>query len=326
MPHNYDKPQKFLSRSYTNVLRGLCMIAIVWSHTANEFPDILEAYHMTTFLNIAMLSTGVFLFLSGYGLTLSINRSVIDNKYIVRHLKGLLLPYLVFWFLYILTGMALGNFPASNNMLTEFLSFKMPYVDSWFLRTILVLYIIYLLLAKLSKQHAGIAMTTICIFYISVLAYNEVPSYWWNTIMCFPCGILYAKVPRLQKKPTWQCLGILALTFAGVYLFFQTTIFGAILSPILFCIIFAQLSHWTSIPPKVPILTYIGINSIYMYLMEEIPIDYIKSEEAGFVIFVFGSIVITIAATYLGKSLENLITSIPIRKESEKTQNQHELS
>ncbi len=301
--------KEFLSRNYTNVLRGLCMIAIVWSHTANEFPDILETYHMTPLLNIGMLATGIFLFLSGYGLTLSIKRNCVDIKYVGRHIKKLLLPYLIFWLFYVLIGFLLGFPSHQSDMPADFLSLKMPNVDTWFLRTIFVLYLVYFLFAGFFKSHAGIATATICTLYVLLLAYNKVPPYWWNTIMCFPCGILYAGEQRLQRKLSALHILLIGLLFLSLFIFLPNTFFSAVLCPITFCIVCAQASHRLSVPAKVPILTYIGTNSLYMYLMEEIPIDYMNSSRVGYIVFVFGGIVITIALCYMGKMPENYLTS-----------------
>ena len=41
---------EFLNRNYTSFLRGLCMIAIVFAHTANEFPALLAQYHISGLL------------------------------------------------------------------------------------------------------------------------------------------------------------------------------------------------------------------------------------------------------------------------------------
>ncbi len=59
--HNIN-PYNFLSRNYTSLLRGLCMIAIVWSHTANEFTEILKEFMPAVFYQVACMRLGYFSF------------------------------------------------------------------------------------------------------------------------------------------------------------------------------------------------------------------------------------------------------------------------
>ncbi len=154
-------PYNFLSRNYTNLLRGLCMIAIVWSHTANEFTEILKEYHVSSLLSSGMYATGIFFFLSGYGLTLSIKRNRIDCDYIRIHIQKLLLPYLIFWLFYILCGLLCGYFPVQSNMCVDFISLKIPNADTGFFRTILALYILYLGLASFLKQYVRLLFSAL---------------------------------------------------------------------------------------------------------------------------------------------------------------------
>jgi len=283
------------------------MISIVLGHTANEFTDIMKEYHIESLLSAGCFATGIFLFLSGYGLTLSIKRNKIDGGYIGRHIQKLLLPYLVFWLFYFLTGLLCGHFPVHGNIYTDFISLKMPNADTWFFRTILALYILYFIMARFIKQYAGIGITLIITLYVAVLICCGVSSWWWNTIMCFPVGILYANNPKLCRKIPVACLLCGVGLFVLLYKFSPFVLVGTICAPVVLCLICAYLSPYLSVSAKVQILSYIGTNSLYMYFMEEIPIDYLISNEVGFVIFVFGGIGITIVLTYLGKSVETYI-------------------
>lgn len=301
------EPKLFLNRNYTNLLRGVCMVMIVYGHTANEFTEVLAKYHLGFLLESGRFATGVFLFLSGYGLTLSIKRNIIDGSYIRRHLQKLLLPYFTFWMFYFLIGFLCGFPSTQNNICIDFIFLKMPNVDTWFFRTILVLYVLYFSLARYLKTYAGIGIAVIIFAYITILIYYEVSSWWWNTIMCFPVGILYANFPALCRKMPFVYLVGLGALFVFLHKFLPVYHIGAICAPIILCLICAYLSTIFFVPYKVPILTFIGINSLYMYFMETIPIDYLNSAEVGFAIYISGGIGITIALTYLGKFIETYV-------------------
>jgi len=288
------------------------MIAIVWSHTANEFTEILKEYHVSSLLSGGMYATGIFFFLSGYGLTLSIKRNKVDRGYIRIHLQKLLLPYLIFWLFYILSGLLCGYFPVQGNIWVEFISLKIPNADTWFFRTIFVLYILYFSLARFIKRYAGIGITLIITVYVAVLICCGVSPWWWNTIICFPLGILYAGNPQLCRKiPLAYLLGFVVL-FVFSYKFLSVSFVGAICSPAILCLICAYISPRFSIPANIPVLTFIGTNSLFMYFMETLPIDYLDSGKVGFVVFVIGGIAITIALTYLGKYVEPYVKKLRI--------------
>lgn len=283
------------------------MIFIIFSHTANEFETILSTYKLESLLQAGWIATGVFFFLSGYGLTLSMERNIIDRAYILKHLKKLFIPYFIFWFLYIISGLIAGYFPTQENLVISFLSFKMPDTDSWFLRTILAIYLFYMLIAKYQKKYAGFIMTIMIVLYTGTLIICDVAGWWWNTICCFPAGIAFAQIPQLQRPTSW--IGFILLGIS-VIICYKTPIIGSVAIPVLFSIICAKLSIQIRNPKQwhFPILSFIGTNSLYMYLLESIPIYFFDAKKMGFTAYIIGSIITTIALTYLGKSMENKIT------------------
>lgn len=301
------KLRPFLNRSYTSFLRGVCMLMIVFSHTANEFKDTLANYNIDSLLLCGQFATGLFLFLSGYGLTLSIKRNKIDHNYISKHFRRLFYPYFIFWLFYIIVGLLHGGFRNDNDLLLEFLFLKMPNTDTWFFRTILVIYVLYFSLAKISKPNASIYMAIVIVIYTIILICYEVPSWWWNTICCFPVGILFANTPKLCTQIPIAGLFILGILFVILYKYPPTVYIGAISTPIIFCLCCAYLSPKIIMPENIPVISYIGTNSLYMYFMETIPIDYFAANKTGFTMFVFGGILVTIALTYLGKFTETHI-------------------
>ena len=299
-----NKKQQFLSYDYTRFLRGVCMLSIVFGHTANEFTEILTKYNIAGILYLGRFATGIFFFLSGYGLTLSIMRNRIDRFYIGRHMRGLLLPFVIFWLFYFLTGLCAGSFPCGDAPYLDFLSLKMPGTDTWFFRTIIGIYVLYFCLAKISKPFAYKCMAAIIVLYVLTLAYFHVTAWWWNTILCFPIGIIYASNQSLRRKI--PIIGVISLFVLFVIL--QKTapfsFLGEISAPIACSLFFAYLSPVATVVRKVPVITFIGTNSLYVYFMEAIPIDYLNSNKASFAMFVFGCIAITVILTYSGKYLE----------------------
>lgn len=299
--------ESFLSRRYTYLLRGLCMIMIVIGHTANEFPEILAQYHIGGILMCGRYATGIFLFLSGYGLTCSIRNKKINRNYVVRHMQNLLVPYIVFWLFYIVVDISVHNFHAAPICLyKEFIFLKMPYVDTWFFRTIVGIYIIYFLWARFRKRVAETGMAITVIVYVAILVGSGVGQWWWNTILCFPLGILFAvHTPSLRARDIrWVTLVALLFLFIISQKYIPNQFLKAIIPPLLCCLFFAFLSLKIRIHKEHRALTFIGKNSLYMYLMEAIPIDNIDSEAMGLPLYVICSIAATLVLTFLGKRME----------------------
>ena len=299
--------QRFLDRNYTSCVRGLCMILIVWGHTANEFVPLLERFHLGSLLLGARFATGLFLFLSGYGLTLSMKRNAVDGRYVGRHVLNLLLPYLIFWAFYLLTDLACGHVPAMGHVWTAFLTLGMPNADAWFFRTIFAFYLLYFALARIAKSGAGVWMSLIVAVYVAALAGGGVASWWWDTALCFPLGILFARRPGLRRKIHWTGLLALGVLFVVCYKSPAAWVVGTLCAPLAVCLLCAYLSPCVAVPARVPLLSYLGTNSLYVYFMEEIPIGYMSSSAVGFAVFVGGGLVLTIVLAWLGRTVETCV-------------------
>lgn len=301
--------RKFLNRDYTYLLRGVCMIMIIVGHTAPEFNEVLVRYHLSSIWICGCYATGIFLFLSGYGLTLSIRNNKIDKGYVVRHLKNLLVPYVVFWCFYIIVDFCIKGFCAPfNSVYKEFLFLKMPYVDTWFFRTILGIYILYFLWARFRKQSAEMGMTITVVVYVTILICLGVDSWWWNTLLCFPLGILFAVRPSFLRVENirWMTLAVLLCLFIFSHKYIPNPTLKAIIPPIFCCLFFAYLSLKVRITKTKSVLRFIGQNSLYMYLMEEIPIDNIVPETLGLPLYIVCCLTATVILTYLGVKIETL--------------------
>lgn len=284
------------------------MLLIVFAHTANEFPLLLRDWHLGSIWLLGRYATGIFFFLSGYGLTLSLDRNDVSHTYITRHLRNLLLPYLIFWLFYFTTGLCVGHFATDAPLLKEFLSLKMPGVDTWFFRTILAIYLIYMVAARFAKPHAAAIVSATVIAYTILAATLGTDGWWWNTILCFPLGILFARRPRFSQI---RCTALVLIALITLLVAFQKFVpihfVEEIFPPVMCCLIFAYLSTKVKVSQKKSVIIFIGRSSLYMYLMEAIPGHYIDSANVGFALYVGSALLLTILLTYLGKKLENLI-------------------
>lgn len=286
------------------------MLSIVFAHTANEFMGVLAQYHLGSILMCGELATAIFFFLSGYGMTLSLRRNKVDGVYVAKHLRNLMLPYLIFWLFYVIVGLCVGYFPVDHALLNDFLTLGMPNAGAWFFKTILGVYVLYFLAARYFGRVAETCVAVVIVLYVVALAYAGIDAWWWNTLLCFPLGMLAAGHPELFRKgSSVGTLLLMPLLFILSQRFVPFYFVREVLPSIICCLFFAGLSLRVSVAKQKTIVAFMGQNSLYVYLMEAIPIDYINSAEAGFILFVFGGITVTVVLTYLGKKLETHLQS-----------------
>lgn len=304
---------KFLDREYCLMVRGLGMLAIVYGHTINEFMPFLEEYHLTFTLGLASLGTAICFFLSGYGLTMSFSRNEVDNAYVFRHLKGLFLPYLIFWLSWVGAGYLLGYFPHEEGLLFSFLTMAMPNADAWFFKTIVAIYIVYMFLRKFLPGHERTIITILILVYVVVMACLGMATHLWARVLCFPLGILFAS--RASMRRTIPLLGVIAfllLTLATIGIGGH----AILLTPLALMFFLAYASPYIGL--RLPLLGWIGANSIYVYLMECIPIDFMDSQQVGVAVFVLGGIFATLLLSWMGRKVEIFVDSRLFSKKYQK--------
>ena len=92
-------------RDRTCSLRGLCMLMIVLGHVSSS---VTGPFNRTILDHLFMydwgtLGTGVFLLLSGYGMSLSMKRNKpLQACYLFSHLRKLFEPFIFVWIVYLL--------------------------------------------------------------------------------------------------------------------------------------------------------------------------------------------------------------------------------
>ena len=149
------------------------------------------------------LGTGVFFFISGYGLFHSLTKS--GNRlleYLGGAIKKLLVPY-VFIFAISVSVMAVVN-PSDMDLslIMKFFTLTIPYTTTQFFKVICELYLvsIFAFYSKIGES-AKIGIVTLCVllyFYFGKYIFHMAP-YLFCTTINFPIGMLFAKVYRDRK-------------------------------------------------------------------------------------------------------------------------------
>ena len=279
----------------TYSLRGICMLMIIASHTTVNSDDSL--YSILQFLLFdywGAFGTGLFFLLSGYGMFLSLQKAKeITTNYLLNKLRKLFLPFFYTWVIYLLFFIIFDRSQINLHLLSEFFTLSLPLgIDTWFFKVILGLYLLIILLFRIPISNAlRITIISILVFtYYIVFRELSFGPWWYNTVLNFPLGMLFAWRKEMVQNKYYSLLIILStLAFS----FFTTISFFPYICFSLCAIWFASIINIQYITG----LKFIGINSILFYLLECPSSEYLTSNISSS--FILSFLITVISTTIL---------------------------
>lgn len=207
-----EKP--FFDRILSKEIRGFLAVFIIFHQTViilqNFYvgeEDMMEFYN---YYYYGILAVAFFFFCSGFGL---IKRQMNDKDYtkgfMKRRIFTVLVPYFICNYIY-LTEALLGNIKYGNHftfveVICAFFGLFLVNNQMWFAVEIMILYIAFrLIFGRVRKTNTGILlMTAVVVIMVTIgffsrhsfsftMSYWFKGEWWYNTILMFPVGMLYA--------------------------------------------------------------------------------------------------------------------------------------
>lgn len=268
--------KELLNKRDCYTLKGIAMILIIISHIVGQLSKIYfwKIPILTFILSWGYISTGVFFFLSGYGMFYSLTRKPhIGYHYVYCHLISLLKPFLICWFISSVLAYFLFHIPVSH-LFENLLMLQIGDMSTWFFKVILGIYIFCFILysIRISNKIRLILISTFCLIYVIITILLGFENYWYLSVMNFPLGMLcalnYDKIKNIISiKVCWWCLILYMLLYLGSYYFAAEIIFSIsmkIIASLSFSIFSIGIIQYITVFNK--LLTFTGHNSIYMYL------------------------------------------------------------
>ncbi len=197
-----------MSPQKTGAIKGIFVIIVVLSHI-RQYVDLKGNPFHEPFLEfmvfLGQLMVVMFLFYSGYGVLLGINKKegyvkTIPTKRVLKVLLHYDIAILIFYFV----GLALGKNYSFKKLLLSFIGLDAVGNSVWFIFVIIILYLITFISFIFVKKHIilGTAITTVLSVGAAVALFiirkNE---YWWyDTLLCYPLGMWFALAkPYIDK-------------------------------------------------------------------------------------------------------------------------------
>lgn len=279
-------------RSYS--CKGICMIMIILHHVdcyMNHSAGFMESW--------GYIATGVFLFLSGFGLFCSLgSKEHIEKDWLVSKMKMLLLPFVFMFLVYVLLLLILlpGKFISSYKDLPfYFITLTVPYTETWFFKIIIFLYFLTFVVFNFlkNKMYRVILITFVCFCYF-IVAHHYLPAYWSTSILNYPLGMIaglfYKKLP--SPKIYYPLIALVVLMFTLRY---------AVAYPFAISII-ATLFVMTIMPClniNSYVLDFIGHKSLDFYLFQLVVLPFCAIYLHQWIVYSVVVFIITIILTFL---------------------------
>lgn len=252
--------------------------------------------------------TGVFLFLSGFGMFFSLRRNRLSGRaYIRSKFIRLFIPYLWLWAVSLIIYMLYDSSLLTPRLLTSFLSLDIPPAnEAWFYKVIIGLYALSIVIFKVFRNPRAcvLAVSSVCVAYYCLANYVLGMNPWWFiTVLNFPSGMLtalfYDKLRHIQ--PVYVIL-------PGTLLFALLQYFhpNPTISSLLFSAVMINAVRYVNISNR--ILGYIGTNSLLFYFLEEPAIDYLAIPAAfSFYSYSIAAVLATLLLVFLCRRAGNLM-------------------
>ena len=252
--------------------------------------------------------TGVFLFLSGFGMFFSLRRNRLSGRaYIRSKFIRLFIPYLWLWAVSLIIYILYDSSQLTPRLLTSFLSLDIPPAnEAWFYKVIIGLYALSIVIFKVfsNPRTCVLAVASVCVAYYCLANYVlEMDPWWFITVLNFPSGMLtalfYDKLRHIQ--PVYVIL-------PGTLLFALLQYFhpNPTISSLLFSAVMINAVRYVNISNR--ILGYIGTNSLMFYFLEEPAIDYLARPAAfSFYSYSAAAVLTTLLLVFLCRRTGNLM-------------------
>ena len=328
----------YMSLEKTMSIKGIFIMIVFFNHFNSylTFTSPVEVAYTKVFHFIGQAMVTLFLFYSGFGVMESIKKKGMAyvNKIPVTRILGTYFRFDIAVLIFIIVSAILGHTYPVSQYLLSFTGWEAVGNSNWYIFAVVLAYFITfvsfefsrLVTKKASAQvfHylSAILVTMGCLAYIVILGYFKIKeSYWFDTIICYACGMWYSLLKEKIDKIINSNLAVYAVFFAGaaaglcVSFLKRNSHFAFTELYMLFFVAFVViLSMRVSFHNK--ILAWCGKNLFGLYIMQRIPMMIFK--ETGVADFnVYLYFVLCVAVTvpvawlfekYTGK-LWNLITS-----------------
>lgn len=219
---------EYLSKNNLDCLKGIFAIAIIICHLFSKTKFGVDFGLGPIFTSLGYLSVSIFLFSSGYGLTISyINKGKqYLNGFLVKRVLPIYIINSLLVLLYALYDLIFGNEISLKIVIQSFLFGNTVVKYGWYIQMILLFYIFYYFAIKYFSLNKGIiVLSVLMVLYYLFCGLSGLSSTWYECSGAFLLGIIWAK-NKLKIDKCCNSKKYLIFLIAGMMFFGITYIFG----------------------------------------------------------------------------------------------------
>lgn len=306
-----DNPD-YLKKDTTTIINGMFVITIFFSHFIAYITktNVYDDYLINILHFIGQLMVTSFLFYSGYGIYEGIkNKKDYISSFFRKRFIPTFINFSIAIILFIIVNLIIGNTYSIKEILLSFTGYESIGNSNWYMLAIFSLYIFIIICfnrkIRIKNIYRLIIFTLLTGIYIYVISRFK-DNYYVDTVLCFPIGMWYSyykdKIDNLLVKRYFICLISSIILLIGSY--YLTKVFYNVYSYNIFAIFFiifiVVLTRKVKI--KSSIITFFGIHTFWIYILQRIPMMIFKDKLNNYVYFII-CFSITIIISYCMKKL-----------------------
>lgn len=270
----------YISKDKSTSIKGIFILLVFFSHFNKyaTYTGLMDAVYFKIVGVVGQIMVVPFLFYSGYGVMESIKRK--GKEYVATIPKNrilkVFLQYAIAMSVVLIIRFAMGEKILFFDVLLTFVCWK----RDWFILAIIFLYLFTYLSFKIIKTEKYfinvLLVFTLTVFYIVILC-NLKSSYWYDTVLAYPVGMLYSLYrEKIEKLTTYRLykwifsLLIIGIFAAGLKVFGTENLITVLLGFILTGIFIVIFTTRVSLHNKV--LNWVGVHLFEIYLLHQVPI------------------------------------------------------
>ncbi len=319
----------YLSKSNTAAINGIFVVLVFLCHFAQYISfgtDLIDGSFVYFKSHLGQLVVTTFLFFSGYGIICSIaNKGMPYVKSIPKkRFLSVLIHFDIAVAMFMILNLCLGRSFSLKTNLLALTGWESIGNSNWYMLAILCLYLIVFVSFAVCRanKYAGTAIATILtIGYVYLMIRAKKPAYYYNTLICYPFGMIYGlfkeKLDKIIMKNDFIYTAFVAAAFAGFVLFYR--IRGKGVEQFSVCSIFF-IAVIVLVSMKIQLnngfLQLTGNHVFAIYILQRIPMMIFS--RTGLVnhkyIFLIASFIITLGMTFVFDKCMSLIDKKLLRK------------
>ena len=313
-----------LNREYTDIVRGIAMLAILIDHIYIVFGILNEGLSATInflFYQLAEIGVGLFFFLSGYGNYYSIKKNV-TAKWLINKISRfyiIVAPLIVLQWLF-LVHFNFSEFLARISHIVGDVAFLGFSGYLWYLKIQVLCYIGLFICFKYFNRNWLKSLFIFCII-ISIIEQLFFNRHMVILCLCFPLGCLVAmykeKFQQLfSTNFVLKSLLLVVLTITSIILdsLLHDRCIMLLITSFIACMITVQISLECNVKNR--ILKYMGVYSLEIYVIHAILVTCVKDLKIPYNISV--QILTFIIITFILAPYVNKLTNIKFINKSQK--------